>query len=218
MTAIAVKICGVTRPDDASFAAQVGADYLGLNFWSGSKRRVEVGQARALARCARAGRPAIRLVGLFVDAPAAEVIATATALGLEVVQLHGDEGADVVAACRAAGLEVWKAVPVAGAADVDDLGRWGADALLLDAPSAGRGGSGQQFDWSHAARAVAAGHRVVLAGGLTAANVATAIQAVRPFAVDVASGVEQAAGVKDPVRVQHFLDAARRGVSYLTRR
>ena len=217
MTAPAVKICGVTRPDDAAVAARVGADFLGLNFWTGSKRHVAPARARVLAGCARAARPEVRIVGLFVNAPREEIVATVAAVGLDVVQLHGDEGPELVGALKAAGVETWKAVAVASDADIDDLGRWAADALVLDTPSAGRGGSGQTFDWSLAARAVAAGHRVVLAGGLGPANVASAILAVRPWAVDVASGVERAPGDKDPLRVEQFVTAARRQVSYLRR-
>lgn len=213
----AIKICGVTRPDDASYAAQNGADYLGLNFWPGSKRVIDRDRARGIVYTARRSRPGTQLVGLFVDAPTAEVLATATGLGLDVVQLHGDEGPEVIAAVKAAGFETWKAIAVATAADVDGLARWPADGFVLDTPSAGRGGSGKIFDWSLATAAVAAGHRVILAGGLTPTNVSSAIHAVRPFAVDVASGVESAPGEKDPLRVVQFISAVRRDVSYLRR-
>jgi phosphoribosylanthranilate isomerase len=152
---------------------------------------------------------------VFVDAPVAEVEATAAAVGLDVVQLHGDEPARVGAALAAAGLEVWKAIAVASAADLTRLAAWPAAAHLLDAATAARGGSGHTIDWGLAAEAVAAGRRIVLAGGLTPRNVATAIAAVKPFAVDVASGVELAPGVKDPVKVFEFLDAAQRRISYL---
>ncbi len=205
--AVAVKICGITREDDAARVAEAGADYLGLNFWPGSKRHVTVARAAALGRAARAARPAVALVGLFVDQPEDEIVAAAAALALDVVQLHGDEPPAAVAALTARGLTVWKAHAVRDAGDVAGLAAWPAAAHLLDAPSPGRGGSGTRFDWGLAAAAVAAGHRVVLAGGLTPDNVAAAIARVRPFAVDVASGVESAPGVKDLDRVRAFLAA-----------
>lgn len=205
---VRVKLCGFTRPADAAAAVRAGADYLGLNFWPRSKRFVSGDAAAAVAEAARAAGP-VTLVGLFVDQAEAEIVATAARLGLAVVQLHGDEAPALGAALAAHGLEVWKAHAVAGAADVARLGAWPAAAHLLDAPSAGRGGSGQTFDWALAARAVADGHRVVLAGGLTPANVAAAVAVVRPWAVDTASGVEQAPGLKDADKMAAFVAAVR---------
>ncbi len=204
--AVLTKICGITRVEDAALAAGEGADFLGLNFWPRSKRHITVAAAGSLAQAARAAAPSVRLVGLFVDQPEDEIVAAAVALALDVVQLHGDESPAQVAALAARGLTVWKAHAVRGAGDLG-LAAWPAAAHLLDAPSAGRGGSGSVFDWAHAAAAVAAGHRIVLAGGLTPDNVASAVDQVRPFAVDVASGVESAPGKKDPARVQAFLAA-----------
>lgn len=213
----AVKICGVTRPDDAAYVAGRGAEYIGLNLWPGSPRGVDRGRAKMLARVARVAAPTVKVVGVFVNAPVAEILATAAAANLDVVQLHGEEPVATGAALTAAGLTVWKAIAVRGEADLAQLAAWPAAAHVLDAASAGRGGSGQTIDWSLAAAAVAAGHTIVLAGGLTPRNVATAIAAVRPFAVDVASGVERAPGDKDPHKVFEFLDAAHRNVSYLRR-
>jgi len=203
------KICGITRVEDAELAAGLGADYLGLNFWPGSKRRVTTEHAAVLAAAARAASPKVQLVGLFVDQSDGEILGIATALTLDVVQLHGDEPPSLVAALTTRGLRVWKAHAISGADDIAGLNAWPADAHLLDTPSVGRGGSGIPFDWAHAVAAVAAGYRVVLAGGLTPENVAAAIAQVRPFAVDVASGVESAPGIKDPAQVQAFLAAAR---------
>jgi phosphoribosylanthranilate isomerase len=211
----AAKICGVTRPDDAAIAAHAGAAYLGLNFWRSSPRYVDGGRARVLARVARTAAPTIKLVGVFVDAPVPEMIAVAGDVGLDVIQLHGDEPAELGAALAAAGLTVWKAVAIAGADDVERLASWPAAAHVLDVASAARGGTGRTNDWTLAAEAVARGHTVVLAGGLNPRNVASAIAQVRPFAVDVASGVELAPGDKNPIKVQQFIDAARRQVSYL---
>ena len=127
---------------------------------------------------------------------------------LDIVQLHGDESIELVTDLGKH-VEIWKAHQVTGPEVIDDLGRWPCDALL-DAPSAGRGGSGTTFDWSLAAEAVRRGHRVILAGGLTPDNVAAAIAAVHPYAVDVASGVESAPGIKDPALVSAFIAAAYR--------
>jgi phosphoribosylanthranilate isomerase len=200
-----VKICGITRVEDAAFASGEGADFIGLNFWPSSRRYVSPQLAITLVEAAI---PAT-IVGLFVNASADEIEAIADAVGLDIVQLHGDESPDLVAGLRDRGLIVWKAHAIGAAADVTRLDTYAADAHLLDAPSAGRGGSGQTFDWSHARSAVAAGHRVVLAGGLTPDNVAAAVTQVQPYAVDVASGVESAPGVKDHDRVRAFLAAAR---------
>jgi phosphoribosylanthranilate isomerase len=201
-----VKICGVTRVEDAEVVARSGAEFLGLNFWSRSKRKVDVDAARELADAARAAA-SIAIVGVFVDAPVEEVVATAAAVPLDIVQLHGDETPEYAAAIVAASQRwLWKAIAVPGESslDLDALDRWPADALLLDAATPGRGGSGQTIDWPTAAVA-ARRRRVILAGGLSPHNVAAAVAAVRPWAVDVASGVESAPGIKDPALVEAFI-------------
>ena len=207
--AVRVKICGVTRTDDALHAARAGADVLGVNLWPGSKRHVDIAAARALADAARAAAASIAIAGVFVDADEATIVAAVRDAGLDIVQLHGREPATLVDALVARGLTVWRAVAMATDADVDALAGTHAHAVLLDTPSAGRGGSGRTFDWRLAAAAVRAGHQVVLAGGLDPDNVGAAIAAVRPWAVDVASGVETSPGVKDPARVTRFIAAAR---------
>ncbi len=208
MTVPLVKICGVTTLDDAAMIARAGADLIGLNFWSRSKRVISLDRARDVATKARATRPEIGVVGLFVDASPDEIAAVVAAVGLDIIQLHGDETeADCIAVIARVGLPVWKAVPVSGPGDVADLGRWPVSAVLLDAPSAGRGGSGKTIDWGIAAGA-ALGGRVVLAGGLDPDNVAVAVRTVRPWAVDVASGVELEPGLKDHARVAAFVAAA----------
>jgi len=204
-----VKICGLTRALDVEEVARAGADFVGLNLWGRSKRHVAVPAAKVLAEVARAHGAAIRVVGLFVDAGLDEIAAAVEAIDLDIVQLHGDEAPDLCVEIAArTGAAVWKAVPVSGAPDVADLGRWPVEAVLLDAPSAGRGGSGQTIDWDVAAGASGAAH-LVLAGGLTPDNVAAAVRRVRPWAVDVASGVEVAPGIKDAARVAAFVAAAR---------
>jgi phosphoribosylanthranilate isomerase len=152
------------------------------------------------------------LVGLFVNQPAHEIAAIQNAVALDVIQLHGDETPDDVALiARTTGLPIWKAIAVGSPADLDDLDRWPVAALLLDAPTAGRGGAGVTFDWALAAEACRRypTRNFILAGGLTPANVAAAIAAVAPWAIDVASGVESAPGLKDPIKVAAFLAAAR---------
>lgn len=189
--------------------AATHADLIGLNLWPGSKRHVDVARARELAVAARAASPAIEIVGVFVDADEAAIVDAVATIGLDLVQLHGREPATLITALITRGLIVWRAIAMASAADVAALAGHGAHAYLLDTPSAGHGGSGRTFDWRLAAAAVAAGHRVILAGGLGPDNVADAIDQVRPWAVDVASGVESAPGHKDPDRVTRFVAAAR---------
>ncbi len=221
-----IKICGVTLAEDAVRIAAAGADFLGLNFWPGSKRRVDVEQAAAIAAAARAAGPvqsvasvqsvqsvpSVQIVGLFVDASAAEIAAVHARVELDVIQLHGAETPeDTAAVARAAGRPVWKAIAAGAPGDLEHLAAWPVDAILLDTPTPGRGGSGVPFDWSlaRAARLRDPARRLVLAGGLHPGNVAEAIAAVRPWGVDVASGVEAAPGVKDAAKVAAFVAAAR---------
>ncbi len=203
MRALVVKICGVTRAADAEAAAAAGADWIGLNFWSRSRRRVTVEQAQEVARAIP--REILR-VGVFVNAPLAVVRATALAVGLDLIQLHGDEDARYMAAL---GLPTLRALRVAGRESLRTLDELVGDTILLDAPSASYGGSGEVFDWALAREVAARGKRVILAGGLTAENVAQAIREARPHGVDVATGVESAPGVKDAELMRRFVHAAR---------
>jgi phosphoribosylanthranilate isomerase len=198
-----VKICGITRPEDAALAARAGADAIGLNFWPRSRRRVDVEQAR---RIVEALPPLVAAVGVFVNQPRADVLAIAARARLQVVQLHGDEPPD---ACEGFPLPVWKALRLASPLPLAWLDEWkGVQGFVLDAADPGYGGSGRTCDWE-CAREAAARAPVVLAGGLTPDNVAAAIRAVRPWAVDVASGVESAPGVKDPEKVAAFVRRAK---------
>lgn len=213
MTAL-VKICGVTRVEDARRAAELGADFLGLNFWPRSKRYLAVEQAPAIALAAReASGGRCRLVGVFVNASLEEIEAAHRAARLDVAQLHGDEPPAMVAQVAARlGIDVWKAVAAGEAAAVERLGEWtAAAAILLDAPSAGRGGSGLTIDEAVVlhARARHPARRLVLAGGMRPDNVAAAVARTRPWAVDTASGVEAAPGVKDAARMEAFVLAVR---------
>jgi phosphoribosylanthranilate isomerase len=208
---VKIKVCGVTLVDDAARITAAGADFLGLNFWPGSRRRVVAERAAAIAAAARGAGPA-QLVGVFVDATAAEIAAVHAQVGLDIIQLHGAETPDDAAAvARATGLPVWKALAAGAPADLDALDAWAVDAILLDTPTPGRGGSGRSFDWG-LARTARLGHparRLVLAGGLHPGNVAAAIAAAAPWGVDAASGVEAAPGIKDLAKVAAFIAAAR---------
>jgi phosphoribosylanthranilate isomerase len=208
---VKIKICGVTLVEDAALVAAAGVDFIGLNFWPRSRRRVDVERAAALAAAARGAGPAA-IVGVFVDADAGEIAAVHARVGLDVIQLHGAETADAAAAlARATGRPVWKAIAAGAEGDLDALDAWPVDAILLDTPTPDRGGSGRSFDWglARAARLRHPARRLVLAGGLHPGNVADAIAAALPWAVDVASGVESAPGVKDAGKLAAFVAAAR---------
>jgi phosphoribosylanthranilate isomerase len=198
-----IKICGVTSLDDARLAAEAGAWALGMIFWPGSPRRCRVGEAE---RIAAALRRRTELVGVFVNAHLDDVAAMADRVGLTMVQLHGDEGPAYCAeVARRTGAKVIKAHRVRARADLQALEPFHTDFHLLDAHVPGRwGGTGETFDWDLVA-ARRSSVPLILSGGLTADNVAAAIAATRPYAVDVASGTEAAPGVKDPVKLEAFV-------------
>lgn len=197
-----VKICGITRPEDAVAAEAAGADAIGLVFAPASKRCVSPSVAEEI--CEAAG-PLIARVGVFVNAELDEVRALVRRLRLTAVQLHGTESAEY-ARELAAEVGVVRALAFAPGVTPAGLTGYPADAVLLDAHSPG---SGTAFAWEEAAKAWLAYPRLVLAGGLNAGNVARAVQTLRPYAVDVASGVEVSPGVKDPAAVDAFVRAAR---------
>ena len=194
-----LKICGLTNEADAAHAAAAGATALGVVFAPSSPRCVSADTARNIVEAVPARVP---VVGVFVNAPLEEIVAIVAHTGIRVVQLHGDEPEGYAAALK---------MPLLRAAGVDvRLDSWPTATLLLDATSAAqRGGTGQRVDWEKAA-AVASQRKTVLAGGLTPANVADAIAAVRPFGVDVSSGVEASPGRKDRDKVSRFLANAKR--------
>jgi len=208
---VRVKICGLTGPQDMAAAAQAGAAYAGLNFFPRSPRFVDIEQAREIALAAPVG---LANVGLFVDAPDAQIDAVLARVPLDMLQLHGSETPARMDALRARhGLPLIKAVGVAGADDLPKLAGYGrhADMLLVDAKppkdAVLPGGNGLTFDWR-----LIAGRRWpvpwMLAGGLTPENVAQAIALTGATQVDVSSGVESAPGVKDPQKIAAFLSAA----------
>lgn len=205
-----VKICGLTRSIDAEFADAAGASYLGVIFAGGPRER-----SPADARAVLSGRRA-RKVGVFASQSAAEISEIATLVGLDVVQLHGEADVDRIADVRAAtGLEVWAVVRTSTGMLTDEHEALAdaADALVVDALVPGQlGGTGVALPWlelGESLDAMASGHRIVLAGGLTPSNVAEAIDYVSPMVVDVSSGVESSPGIKDQKLVRAFIAAAR---------
>jgi len=206
-----IKICGVTLPDDAARVASAGVDFIGLNFWERSKRHVDPERAPLLASVVCSAGEA-KIVGGFVDPELDGIQEIVARADLDVIQLHGDESPDFVKQVSLAVYRpVWKALPVRTSKDVAHLDQWPAEALLLDAPTPGRGGAGASFDWQLAreARERFPKVHIVLAGGLRPDNVAPAIEQVEPWAVDVASGVEAAPGVKDAAKLDAFFAAVR---------
>jgi phosphoribosylanthranilate isomerase len=202
----AIKFCGLTRAEDVVEACALGVDYLGLVLAPGSPRRLDLDQAAALAALARAQPAPPAIVVLLRNAPGDLVAAALAAVAPDLLQFHGDEDE---AACRAAGHPYWKALGVAGVADLGALvaGWPSARAVLLDGHAPGAsGGAGIALDWSRWPRGT---RPLVLAGGLDPGNVAAAIALARPFAVDVSSGIEAAPGAKDARLMRAFVDAVR---------
>jgi phosphoribosylanthranilate isomerase len=199
---VKVKICGITRLEDALAAVRLGADALGFNFWPRSSRYLPPAAARAIVRRLP---PFVTAVGVFVDPTRDEVLGAVDVSGVAVAQLHGDEPPEL---CLSLPLPVVKAIRVDDAHSLAALASYEVQGFLLDAPSAGFGGGGVTFDWSLAAE-VARELPIVLAGGLTPANVAEAVRTVAPWAVDVASGVESAPGLKDEALLAAFLERAK---------
>jgi phosphoribosylanthranilate isomerase len=206
-----VKICGLTELHDAELAASLGAWAIGMVFHEGSPRRCSTEQA---LRITTALRRRTELCGVFVNATLAELTQRTDELGLTMLQLHGDEGPAFCAeVARRSGARVIKAIQVAGAGDVRKLERYHVDFHLADACAKApdgrrlRGGTGETFDWGLLANRHA--HTpLILSGGLEPDNVAEAVAAVRPFAVDTASGTERAPGHKDEAKLRAFFAAA----------
>lgn len=198
-----IKICGITRAEDAAAAVEAGASALGFVFWEQSPRFVEPAVAAGIAARLPGG---VLPVGVFVDAPIETVARIAGEVGLGAVQLHGSETAEQA---RTLAWPVYRSATLDDAADLRET--WPPETvLLLDAHDpVWRGGTGRTVDWRRAAR-LAVGGRVVLAGGLTPDNVAEAIGVVRPWGVDVSSGVEEAPGRKSADKVARFVGNARR--------
>jgi phosphoribosylanthranilate isomerase len=200
-----IKLCGITTHEDAEHAAELGVWAIGLNFWPRSSRRCHPDTAAGIAA---ALKRRVEVVGVFVNPTLEHVAATAESVGLTMIQLHGDEGPAFCAeAARRTGCRIIKAARVHSGADIQALAAFHVDYHLLDSHVPGQhGGTGETFAWE-----LARTHRgrvpLILSGGMNPENVAEAIAAVRPFAVDVASGVESAPGRKDPAKVEAFVTA-----------
>lgn len=199
---IRTKICGMTRVEDAQFAAQLGVDAIGLIFFAGSKRCVTIAQAQTIVR---AIAPFVTVVGLFVNAPAAEIEDVLAEVPLDVLQFHGDENAEF---CRQFQRPYIKAVRVQNRGDIETAAAVYTDAraLLFDAAVSGQyGGTGQSFDWQILPSTLV--RPWVLSGGLKPENIVSAIRQSNALAIDVCSGVEQAPGVKDKQKMQDLMSA-----------
>ena len=201
-----VKICGITRHEDAEQAAALGAWAIGFILWPQSKR---VADPAVAAGIARALRRRVETVGVFVNPTLDEVAHAVDGIGITHVQLHGDEGPSFcTAVAQRTGLPVIKALGVGSRADILAAERYHTGFHLLDAAAgAAYGGTGRTWDWDLLAQRRSR-TPVILSGGLTPDNVAEAIAKARPWAVDVSSGVESAPGVKDPAKVEAFFAAA----------
>ena len=209
MKRVLIKVCGITSPEDGLLAAEAGADAVGFVFWSMSPRRVDLERAAAISRLLP---PFVLRVGVFVDASRVEMARAADAVGLDLLQLHGEEPPEAFVGLPRRAL---KAVRVGRGFKAEEALRYSGQAagLLVDTRLAGDtampGGTGVPFDWSLVKDLRAQVPFLALAGGLSSENVASAIEAVRPDAVDVSSGVEAMPGRKDPARVRAFVEAVR---------
>jgi phosphoribosylanthranilate isomerase len=200
-----VKICGVTRLDDALAAVDLGAWAVGMIFYEQSPRECMVAEAE---RIGAALRRRVEIVGVFVNSTPAHIAEISDRVGLTIVQLHGDEGPAFCAEiARRTGARTIKAASVRGLGSLQDIERFHTDFHLLDGHAEGlRGGTGERFDWSLLSRRKSK-IPLIVSGGLDAEHVGDAIVATRPYAVDVASGVEESPGIKDYARMKAFFDA-----------
>ena len=199
-----VKVCGITRPEQAERIAEIGADWIGVNFWPKSPRSVSLELGKAVAASARSAGAAV--VGVFVNQDSDWIAGLLKEGVIDWAQLHGDEDD---AAVRRFGAQCIRAVRLKGLEEVAHAELSPAPMLLVDAVAENYGGSGIEANWNLAKKLVENRKKTLLAGGLTPDNVAQAIHAVGPYGVDVASGVESEPGVKDLARVQVFIDRVR---------
>ena len=206
-----IKICGITNLEDARLALELGADELGFNFYAGSSRYITPQAAKDIVE----KLPSSTLtVGVFVNMSMNGIIEVSQIAGLTTIQLHGDENGDFVRTIRRqAGLKIIKVIRIGPIASFIHDPFLDAHAILLDAFSPNeRGGTGRTFNWTVARELTEAFSTIYLAGGLNAENVADAIRTVKPYAVDVASGVESSPGRKDPEKIAAFIKAAKEAI------
>ena len=200
-----IKICGIKTVKDALAAMEAGADLIGFNFYPKSPRYIDVGTCRNIMSVMRK-HGHVTYVGVFVNASVEEVYATIETCGLSLAQLHGDETPEMLHALNGKAFKAFRGIPL----DITGYERNDAPALLVDAAVKGiYGGSGVTADWSAAAE-LAKKYPLLLAGGLTPENVADAVRQVKPWGVDVASGVESAPGEKDAAKMIQFVIEVKR--------
>lgn len=201
---VKIKVCGITRYDDARVAVNLGADAVGFIFHPKSPRFIQPAAVREITRRLP---PFVAKVGVFVDQPADKINAVASAAGLDTIQLHGSEPPGIARELPFTVIKAFSVGPEFAPAVLDDYEVAG---YLLDTwDRSVPGGTGKTFDWRVARRAVEAGHRIVLAGGLGPVNVREALEAVNPYAVDVNSGVEISPGVKNPKKMREVIRAVK---------
>jgi phosphoribosylanthranilate isomerase len=201
---VVVKICGITNAADGIAAAEAGADVLGFVFYEASPRFIRLDAAAAIIRQLP---PFIVKAGVFVDAPSDLVVRAIGDCGLNLLQFHGNELPEY---CTQFGLMSMKAFRIQDATSLERLKEYHTEAWLLDSYVSDKvGGTGERFNWDLAREARGMGRPIFLAGGLTPSNVAEAVQSVRPYGVDVSSGVEAAPGKKDHDKVRGFIKAAK---------
>ena len=200
-----IKICGIKTVTDALIAMDAGADLIGFNFYLKSPRYIDVGRCRDIMSVMRKFGH-ITYVGVFVNASVAEIYATMETCSLSLAQLHGDESSEMLNALNGKAFKAFRGVPHS----IDGFARGDAPALLVDASVKGAyGGTGVTADWKGAAE-LAKKYPLLLAGGLTPENVTDAIKQVKPWGVDVASGVESVPGVKDAGKIEAFVQVVKR--------
>ncbi len=206
-----VKICGNTNPEDALLAAQLGADYLGLIF-AESKRRVAKGKASEIIQALPGFK---NFVGVFMNQPKPEVEAMVKDLGIKILQFHGDETALYCQYFMDKGYQVIKTFRIKDEMTLKRLDDYDTTAFLFDTFSKEEGGgTGKPFDWHLIEQKPYIQEKLFLAGGLNVKNLADAIKQIKPYAVDVASGVEKAPGIKDPELLRQFISIAKEGMSH----
>jgi phosphoribosylanthranilate isomerase len=201
-----IKICGITRVEDAADAVRFGADAIGLVFYPPSPRAVSLAQAKAIVKSIP---PFVTVVGLFVNQDRTTIEQCIDEVQIDLLQFHGDESAQ---ACSGYTRPWIKAIPMREGIDIIEVEQIYRDAtgLLLDTYKAGvPGGTGERFDWQRIPPSLAS--RIILAGGLDAQNVVKAIRQVRPYAVDVSGGVERSKGIKDAAKIEAFIAGVKRG-------
>lgn len=205
---VIVKICGITSGEDAQAAVKAGADALGFMFYSKSSRNISPEKAAHIIKDLPSS---VRKVGVFVDAPPEEIKNIISISGIDTVQLHGSESPKLCGELE--GVTIYKAFRIKDQTSLESLQDYCVSAWLLDSYVPGtHGGTGETFNWDIAVQAASFGTPIILAGGLTPENVRAAVSKVKPYGVDVSSGVESSPGKKDPRKIEQFIQEAKSAV------